>query len=54
MKRLKQQEAAQHRSLHFQTISYREQMAYSIPGDADALLSGARTLRCTRLLSLWP
>lgn len=45
VKRLKQQAAAQHRSLNFQVISYLEQMTHCVPLDADALLARARTLR---------
>ena len=47
VKRLKQQAAAQHRSLNFQVISYLEQMTHSVPLDADALLARARALRHT-------
>lgn len=47
VKRLKQQAAAQHRSLNFQVISYLEQMTHSVSIDADALLARARTLRRT-------
>lgn len=46
VKRLKQQAAAQHRSLNFQVISYLEQMTHCVPVDADVLLARARTLRC--------
>ncbi|MDH4083512.1 MAG: hypothetical protein OEV99_07935 [Nitrospira sp.] len=45
VKRLKQQAAAQHRSLNFQVISYLEQMTLSVPVDADTLLARARALR---------
>jgi plasmid stability protein len=45
VKRLKQQAAAQHRSLNFQVISFLEQMTHSVPVDADALLVRARALR---------
>jgi antitoxin FitA len=45
VKRLKQQAAAQHRSLNFQVISYLEQMTHSVPVDADALLARARAIR---------
>jgi plasmid stability protein len=45
VKRLKQQAAAQHRSLNFQVISYLEQMTHSVPVDAEALLARARVLR---------
>jgi plasmid stability protein len=45
VKRLKQQAAAQHRSLNFQVISFLEQMTHSVPVDADALLARARALR---------
>jgi plasmid stability protein len=45
--RLKQQAAAQRRSLNFQVISYLEQMTHSVPVDADALLARARALRRT-------
>jgi plasmid stability protein len=45
VKRLKQQAAAQHRSLNFQVISHLEQMTHSVPVDADALLARARALR---------
>ena len=44
VKRLKQQAAAQHRSLNFQVISYLEEMTHSVPVDADALLMRARSL----------
>jgi plasmid stability protein len=47
VKRLKQQAAAQHRSLNFQVISYLEQMTHSVPQDADALVARARALRRT-------
>lgn len=47
VKRLKQQAAAQHRSLNFQVISYLEMMTHSVPVDADALLARARSLRRT-------
>jgi len=47
VKRLKQQAAAQHRSLNFQVISYLEQMTHSVPVDADALLARVRALRRT-------
>lgn len=47
VKRLKQQAAAQHRSLNFQVISYLEQMTQSMPVDADTLLARARALRRT-------
>lgn len=47
VKRLKQQAAAQHRSLNFQVISYLEQMTHSVPVDTDALLARARALRRT-------
>ncbi len=39
VRRLKQQAAAQHRSLNFQVISYLEQMTQSVPVDADTLLA---------------
>lgn len=45
VKRLKQQAAAQHRSLNFQVISYLEQMTQSVPVDADTLLARARAIR---------
>jgi plasmid stability protein len=45
VKRLKQQAAAQHRSLNFQVISYLEQMTQSMPVDADILLARARAIR---------
>lgn len=45
VKRLKQQAAAQHRSLNFQVISYLEQMTQSVPVDADTLLVRARAIR---------
>jgi plasmid stability protein len=45
VKRLKQQAAAQHRSLNFQVISYLEQMTHSVPVDADMLLARAGVLR---------
>ncbi|MGE0470882.1 MAG: hypothetical protein Nkreftii_004184 [Candidatus Nitrospira kreftii] len=45
VKRLKQQAAAQHRSLNFQVISYLEQMTLSVPVDADTLLARARAIR---------
>jgi antitoxin FitA len=45
VKRLKQQAAAQHRSLNFQVISYLEQMTQSVPIDADTLLARARAIR---------
>ena len=44
VKRLKQQAAAQHRSLNFQVISYLEQMTQSVPVDADTLLARARAI----------
>lgn len=47
VKRLKQQAAAQHRSLNYQVISYLEQMTHSVPVDADALLARARAIRRT-------
>lgn len=47
VKRLKQQAAAQHRSLNFQVIWYLEQMTHSAPVDADVLLTRARVLRRT-------
>ncbi|MDC8449558.1 MAG: hypothetical protein LV473_14515 [Nitrospira sp.] len=47
VKRLKQQAAAQHRSLNFQVIWYLEQMTHSVSVDADVLLARARTLRRT-------
>ncbi len=47
VKRLKQQAAAQHRSLNFQVISYLEQMTRSLPVDSESLLARARALRCT-------
>jgi len=47
VKRLKQQAAAQHRSLNCQVISYLEQMTHSVPVDADTLLARARALRWT-------
>ncbi len=47
VKRLKQQAAAQHRSLNFQVISYLEQMTHSIPVDTATLLTRARALRRT-------
>ncbi|MFO0701563.1 MAG: hypothetical protein U0236_20265 [Nitrospira sp.] len=47
VKRLKQQAAAQHRSLNFQVISYLEQMTHSVPVDVDTLLARARALRRT-------
>jgi plasmid stability protein len=47
VQRLKQQAAAQRRSLNLQVISYLEQMTYSVPVDADALLARARALRRT-------
>ena len=47
VRRLKQQAAAQHRSLNLQVISYLEQMTHSVPLDADALLARARALRRT-------
>lgn len=45
VRRLKQQAAAQHRSLNFQVISYLEQMTQSVPVDADTLLARARAIR---------
>lgn len=45
VKRLKQQAAAQHRSLNFQVISYLEHMTQSVPVDADTLLARARAIR---------
>ena len=48
VQRLKQQAAAQHRSLNFQVISYLEQMTHSVPVDADTLLVRARALRRMR------
>ena len=45
VKRLKKQAAAHRRSLNFEVISYLEQMAQSVPVDADALLARARALR---------
>ncbi|MBH0209170.1 MAG: hypothetical protein A4C66_10315 [Nitrospira sp. HN-bin3] len=45
VRRLKQQAAAQHRSLNFQVISYLEQMTRSVPVDADTLLARARAIR---------
>lgn len=45
VKRLKQQAAAQHRSLNSQVISCLEQMTHSVPVDADALLVRAWALR---------
>ncbi|MBX3326487.1 MAG: hypothetical protein KF747_18235 [Nitrospira sp.] len=47
VRRLKQQAAAQHRSLNFQVISYLEQMTQSVPVDADTLLARARAIRQT-------
>lgn len=47
VKRLKQQAAAQHRSLNFQVISYLEQMTHSVPIDAEVLLARARAIRRT-------
>lgn len=47
VKRLKQQAAAQHRSLNFQVIAYLEQMTHSVPVDADMLLARAVALRRT-------
>ena len=47
VKRLKQQAAAQHRSLNFQVISYLEQMTHIVPVDANTLLARARALRRT-------
>jgi len=47
VKRLKQQAAAQHRSLNVLIVSYLEQMTHSVPVDADALLASARALRRT-------
>lgn len=47
VKRLKQQAAAQRRSLNFQVISYLEQMTQSVPVDADTLLARARAIRQT-------
>ena len=47
VKRLKQQAAAQHRSLNFQVIAYLEQMTQSMPVDADTLLVRARAIRRT-------
>lgn len=47
VKRLKQQAAAHHRSLNFEVISYLEQMAQSVPVDADALLARVRAIRRT-------
>ena len=47
VRRLKQQAAAQHRSLNFQVISYLEQMTQSVPVDADTLVARARAIRQT-------
>ena len=47
VKRLKKQAAAHRRSLNFEVISYLEQMAQSVPVDADALLVRARSIRRT-------
>ena len=47
VKRLKKQAAAHRRSLNFEVISYLEQMAQSIPVDADALLARVRAIRRT-------
>lgn len=47
VKRLKQQAAAQHRSLNDQVILYLEQMTHSISVDADALLARVRALHRT-------
>lgn len=47
VKRLKQQAAANRRSLNFEVISYLEQMTHSVPVDAESLLARARALRLT-------
>jgi len=47
VKRLKQQAAANRRSLNFEVISYLEQMTHSVPMDAESLLARARALRLT-------
>ena len=47
VKRLKKQAAAHRRSLNFEVISYLEQMAQSVPIDADALLARVRAIRRT-------
>ena len=47
VKRLKKQAAAHRRSLNFEVISYLEQMAQSVPVDADALLARVRAIRRT-------
>ena len=47
VKRLKQQAAANRRSLNFEVISYLEQMTHSVPVDAESLLARARALRRT-------
>lgn len=45
--RLKKQAAAHRRSLNSEVISYLEQMAQSVPVDADALLARVRAIRRT-------
>ena len=47
VKRLKKQAAAHRRSLNFEVISYLEQMAQSVPVDADVLLARVRAIRRT-------
>ena len=47
VKRLKKQAVAHRRSLNFEVISYLEQMAQSVPIDADALLARVRAIRRT-------
>jgi plasmid stability protein len=46
VKRLKQQAAAHRQSVSLEVISYLEQMTYSVPGDAKALLERAQAIRC--------
>ena len=47
VKRLKKQAATHRRSLNFEVISYLEQMAQSVPVDADTLLARVRAIRRT-------